>query len=675
MILPIVFLMKSWWNSLSKSEKSMYGGITLILLLSLIALFSDDLFSSLRKRSGEPVGVVTLTQRDVRFKAPDQIGWQPTQMTQDAYLGETYFTGNDSTTKIKLKDGTEIVLEPNSMITLTKLDDQVNLNLEFGRVKALGSEQSKVKIQGRNIAGNFEVQKRELKKVKSNINWITPPPNQIFHFQNNKFVGLKWTKIPEAQSYVVETSIDPKFEVNVNRKLTRSTEISMNSYPGAGLFFTRVIALGPKNEELSLSSSQKSESVSMLPPQIQSPKNSESVAVKVTFENEPTQSSLIPVQWVVSSPYQPEEFEIEVSSKEKLKSQTTSLKLKAQKLGPESVRVRGLFGSAKTPGPWSEVVPFLIVAGEKQTLAAPSFKKLSIEHDANISPYPQLQWNSIDGIKEYEVQFSSTPQFKKPLTIISQNSQIKLTSQNLGRSFARVRALAGKSKSSWSEKAQINITSSLVRAKPVPPKVVFGKTPEDEAKPEVFDLQWSPNPGVKKYKVEISNSAQFTKKQVIIAQGNKTTVTVKKPGELFWRIKPLDNQKRSIASFNEPLPIIYQFKVPLSTPILTSKSQRLTVVVQNKSSPFPIELSWKEVRQAEKYELQISQDKDFNQIYYQTVTPQLYWKISQNLPGGLVYWRVRALGEDSKISNWSNIGAFETRSGRIPSRWANGVPP
>lgn len=669
-------LMKSWWKSLTQSEKSMYGGITFILLLSIFALFSDDLFNSSRSRSGDAVGVVTQTSKDVRFKSPDQIGWQPTKVTQDAFLGETYFTGPDSTTKIKLQDGTEIALEPNSMITLTKLDNQVNLNLEFGRVKAVAAPRAKVKIQGRTIAGNFEVQKRELKKVKVDLKWITKPPLEIVHFNNNVSMNLAWNKIPEAQGYVVETSQDPKFEVNVLRTLTRGSSQAVTAYPKAGLFYTRIIALGSKNEELSVSEAKASTAVSQYLPKIQTPVDGESIPVAINFEEQPLSKTEILLRWTTQGGSQAESFEIENLKGEKFRSSTSEFPLMIKKLGAQTIKVRGLFGSLRKPGPWSEPITFNVVAGQKLNLGTPNFISTSIDHDSSRTPYPNLEWTPVDGARRYEIQFSTNTKFKNVSKVITGSTKLQLTSKNLGLSFARVRSVSGKSVSPWSDTiAQINITSQLVRAQPTPPRIVFGKSPEDQGQPETFELQWTPSPGVKKYKVEISDSTQFKKKQVVIAQGTKTSITMKKPGELYWRIKPLDNQKRSIASFNEPLPIIYQLKVPLSTPILTSKSQRSTVIVQDRDAGFPITLSWREVRQAEKYEVQVSQDKNFEQIFFQTTTQSPNLEIKQELPGGLIFWRVRALGENSKMSNWSKLGAFETRSGKIPSRWANGEPP
>lgn len=110
------------------------------------------------------------------------------------------------------------------------------------------------------------------------------------------------------------------------------------------------------------------------------------------------------------------------------------------------------------------------------------------------------------------------------------------------------------------------------------------------------------------------------------------------PKELFWELK---DYYQKLITFPAPLLLRPEEGANLKSHIVT--------------------FVWKVLEKAMKYELQISIDEDFQDIYYQNdEIPRMYY--TKSLPNGKWYWRVRAFDIQD------NPGAWETSHFEIKTR-------
>jgi hypothetical protein len=95
---------------------------------------------------------------------------------------------------------------------------------------------------------------------------------------------------------------------------------------------------------------------------------------------------------------------------------------------------------------------------------------------------------------------------------------------------------------------------------------------------------------------------------------------------------------------------------PLKTPKLIDPLDKMTVYLQDDSSPY-IWLYWEKVPEALSYVIEVSTDENFKKLLYQQSIEPSKFLIKQKLSVGNIYWRVKAV-KRKVISEWSKVRSF-----------------
>lgn len=90
----------------------------------------------------------------------------------------------------------------------------------------------------------------------------------------------------------------------------------------------------------------------------------------------------------------------------------------------------------------------------------------------------------------------------------------------------------------------------------------------------------------------------------------------------------------------------------LPPPVLLEPASETSLITLEGSKAF-VNLSWKPISGAKKYQVQLAQDPDFENIVGDTVTTGTRTVFQKRLPEGKVYWRVRQI-RDKSYSGWSD---------------------
>ena len=261
--------------SFFKNKKNIV--VTLICLLIILGcvyfIQNDKLFKSRNISSTESIGQLVQPKKDVRLKDDTSYTWLKVDATELLADGDSIFTGNSSSALVKLKNGQEIFLAPNSLIKLKFDKDQMTIDIPYGAVKmdkvvsnvvindcgqkyalaqgddAVALDKSKkcgtTKVKTRSIATVNKI-KASQAKVEVTLDppvVVAPPPApdpEVVHeapvelpqpppiveltqpsveklalkydlAKPTEPAVIKWEQVPSASGYVIELSDSPSF--------------------------------------------------------------------------------------------------------------------------------------------------------------------------------------------------------------------------------------------------------------------------------------------------------------------------------------------------------------------------------------------------------------------------------------------------------------------------------
>jgi hypothetical protein len=139
--------------------KSLLKDLYIVLpVMAIISLFSILLYRDFTAKvdvgDARQIGVIVSKRKISHRKYANQVVWEEVEKKMDVYNNDILRTSELSEAKVKLNDGTEIVLNENSMIMLSVEDENVNLNVSHGSLATnRNSTEKKLKIK----SGNSEI--------------------------------------------------------------------------------------------------------------------------------------------------------------------------------------------------------------------------------------------------------------------------------------------------------------------------------------------------------------------------------------------------------------------------------------------------------------------------------------------------------------------------------------
>jgi hypothetical protein len=679
-----IFSRDSMRNQFNKTDRKILSMALLMLLLALYLMYDDTLlFPDQSDNSLKTIGKIENTQFDVRRKISQQFSWKPTRGDEPIHQGDALFTGEKSQATIRLNDGRVLTVAENSMIVFDNTNNQVNLDLHFGKLAGTISGCLKVNAGGKAVDVCGQNKKIEIdsdgavhseRKPASagDIVWVHGPPTLLLHQDRNTPLSLSWKATTFFARYRLQIASDDEFKKIVFQEISGKKSLITHGYPSQGSFFVRIRGEDLKGRASGFSETSKIDFRQVSAPQIITPQAHEIREFKTNADGDVVENNRVKISWSFALPTSG--FDVQVASNPDFKNPEMSFTTPvlsaltpALRPGKYYVRVRASDLLNDTPQPWAEVVPFQVTFTDAYKLKAPELLTKLIQHAVPSEKEPTVVWKPVEQAQKYILQFSHGADFISPATLQTKDTHITLTNYPAGTSYFRVFASTEKGTlGPASDIGQLHVISKKPVLNPVEPKIILGKSQDDHGEPQKFKLSWSDNKLAKSYVVQVSKDPGFRDRKQFVTRAPASEVVVPHPGETYWRVQPLDQQGQPLSTFSDNGNMNYILKVPLTNPTLIEPINAITLYYQRQEAAY-IWLEWTPVNDANAYTLEVALDREFRQVVLTAQSPTSHYLVKQSLPPGKLYWRVRALGDFQRMSWWSDAREMNVYSGRMPA--------
>ncbi len=138
-------------SGISQTEKRI-GFVALVICLGLAYLLSPwgaDLLSDgnpFDRR--EEIGQITFRKNDTRHRSKNVLSWEKAKEKQPIRIGDSVFSGQNSSAKVTMNDSTQVTIGENSLVVFSSVDSEKLADLQFGNFKIKVDGEMKVAIQG-----------------------------------------------------------------------------------------------------------------------------------------------------------------------------------------------------------------------------------------------------------------------------------------------------------------------------------------------------------------------------------------------------------------------------------------------------------------------------------------------------------------------------------------------
>lgn len=675
-------------------------GALLLLLAMLYLLSNDDLLLRQQDISRlKKIGKVAHAKNDVRQKVFRQFSWKSAKQLNDLHLGDSLFTGAGSTVEVQLSDGRILTLQENSLVVFASNENQLELDLKAGRLS--GSVDGCVKLHGDlgkqdlcgkdssvevSAEGHLQVSNRNPavapSEPKVQLNWETEPNATYFHHKNNQAIKFSWIKNPIFPHYKLQFSRKADFKKIIFEEPTLDASLETKNYPKKGHYFVRVqgdsqIASSRKSMALKLAwtPAVKIEIQEIEAPVLTTPKSQQKFSFARNPDGDLLQANEVELNWDYLSNSKTA-FELEISKSANFDKDSTRFEkipgsrkqwiAKDLSSGQYFIRICDSQFAGEAEKVWSEPVAFQVEVQKPLKLASPSLINPRIQYDAPSEKPIVFRWTKVSEAVKYKIETSISEDFQESKNFESKSTEFKWDEVKNGKLYYRVSAISSKGAiSDPSPGGMLLIRFKQPTLNPVEAQTVLGKSPEDLGEPKEFPVTWTDLKEVDSYQVQVSENLRFTRSTTVESILPSAVVTVPKPGEFYYRVRGM--QKGLPAStFSKPGKLSYQLKVPLATPLPIEPVDQMTMFFQQTSLPY-IWIEWAPIRQASNYQVEMAADPKFEQKVLSVETKDPRYLIREQLPSNLLYWRIRATGDDQRISNWSSTRTLNVLSGRAPA--------
>ena len=310
---------------------------------------------------------------------------------------------------------------------------------------------------------------------------------------------------------------------------------------------------------------------------------------------------------------------------------------------------------------------------ETDVLAQPELKNPENGEDK----YPTslyLHWESVENAEDYELQISKDENFQSTVSfkgnqdnailskmgseemIVSESDYDWLISLKVddldyeSQYYWRTRAINGDKSGPWSEEWSFETRMNGE----VSPELV---SPEDGSEDiEIpVEVEWESLEGASLYELEVSASPAFDDNSLVIKDIEETEAVVEEmvtdTTTYFWRVRAeVDNQWTEWSSS-------WSFTTELRSPEVPP-AWRVESVEEVEEGDVYIE--WEPFERADWYNVQLSADKDFEELIVDTDNTEDEGLYVSGLNGGSeYYWRLKAFN-DAGSSDWTEKQSIQT---------------
>ncbi|AHZ84930.1 FecR domain-containing protein [Bdellovibrio bacteriovorus] len=705
-----------------RTEKMIFTGALLVLMVFSYFLYDDSLlFPKSNTGELELIGSVAISQNDVRRKNLDTFSWLPASRKDNVFQNDSIFTGDRSEATIQLQDGTQIRIEPNSLITLNLKNGQMNLDLRYGNLVGelaqgssltikSGTEEFKLEGSPTNTQEKPKIKFNkahsgtvDLKLLSGDVKYIDKKKQAVKELPKNAVVAVKkdgeikpvekptlLVKTPDNMNWLRVNPDDPlpfewqgkgdiaryELEVSPNEdfssvalsKTTNEQRVAVTEPLQPGPYFWRLKTYDRNGEVGVVSPAQRMSITHLAGPQIVTPVQAAQINLELKVKPQEELATTTEVQWKAMS--QLKNFTWQVAADPEFQQiikdgQTDSLAAVTPRLpsGTYWVRVQGQTASNNV-SPWSEPVSFTLnLAAHKEE--RPNKPVLITKQVDFKAPTGERNPASPEAPKlAWKPVLRSKGyqlQISKDISF-AEAEKYDITQNQVAWSQFRpgkhyYRVQAKGINGLNSEFSEVGTIDVSVGGLTLNPLKTINAIGQAPG-PKETPISWSEVPFAKSYLVQIDKSKEFTAPQQMEYSTTGGNLTLQDPGNYVVRVQALDEANKPLTEFSNIQEVMYTFRTPLVAPPLMEPFNNASIFLQTEMEPF-IWLEWKKVEGATSYRIEISDKPDFSRTLIAKSLAGNRFLIKEKVPLGKIYWRVRAEAKgDAEMSEWAEKREF-----------------
>lgn len=699
--------------------------VSLIGVIVFLFMLYNDSFVKTGKATGPQIriGALKKPKLDVRRRFQDEFIWLPITDMELVYLGDSIFTGKDSSASVILDSGVNLWIDPDSLVVLDKKSELMKLDLKFGAVRGqLGDKPStslQLLVNNQNldltgqhvefalnkdksnetklrvIEGVAKVTESKTKKVTSlaksqgfkmgrGIASIPPVVNladqptfvrqdqwaanrNIWFAQKQK---LQFTWQTEGPVDHFELMIAPK--ANLKTPFVKET-LKVNGFEfdapfDEGTLYWQVKAFGNDNSVIESEVIQWNVGL-LLAPEWQDQVNPLSLPAAEFKSLQSGQSSSYLLKW--RSSLKAVQYRLEWSKDSEFKDkQVVEVKDKSWALpkldiGTIYVRVRSE-NLGRPASVWSNTQIIEVTEKDPDGLVAPKIATPNIE-TLEKTGVPQIEWPSEGNNQNYLVEVSNKQDFSQVLQSVTIKEPKWLGSAKpLGTYFVRIFPLASSGRRGpvspliiWSARSEA--PKWLVKSNPMIVSIPRDKNDKLGIFPPT-QLMWkdSSRKTVAEFLFEKDLNEDFGKKEDGHIKEAKITLENLTPGSYFYRTRSIySDGSQSLASTVLRVDVLEQQADGLVSPLLSQKAFKSALDGDN---PAVVKLNWNDQASATNYKIQVASDPQFTKMVFEKASKTSGTDLQVGLQGTF-YIRVAGISKAERIGPWSGAAEWQIAYG------------
>lgn len=622
---------------------SMVGILVFVILLNNDSWFFESSNSGARLRLGK----VSDFQRDVRRRVVDDFVWLPLESESPIFLGDSIFTGSESTVAIQLEGGVELIIDPDSLVVLDRTADLTRLKLRFG-----------------SLTGHLNASRGGRLSLDINDQSLDLAGTGVEFLLDRKNSNSTSLSITEGMAQLKQAgkllTVAKNQQLPLGRGLASAEDQLLLAKPRVQFINTEVWA---KNKSIWTDQPQP------LKFQWETEGVVSRYEIEIWQKGTGAESQLLKQETLTGTTYEWKPPADEGSILWKVRALAENGETLA-----ESDRIQWNFGVLIPPAWTLEHNPMVL------------FLK-----DWNKDVGPQALWTTSLKTQQYRLQWSSSSDFAERTEEILPSGPWSLPPWPLGRYYLRVRSeFLGRPSSMWSEILVVEVTAPQVREAAIPTPVPVAapapalkpnlSTPINYPTPQIqtvepvtitvpkadsplppalVKLRWKSVSQIALYRLEVSSEAKFAKPfYTEVVASKEQVVKIQNPGKYFARITGLDAQKAAVTKTSEPLGIEVLLDRPLRRPELQLPKDQVSYILSKMKNP-QIWLEWKSDALATEHQVEFAKNRRFEKVLHTIVTKDSKVLLDHKTVRGKLFWRVKGTNPEKKLkSPWSEDRAL-----------------
>ena len=263
----------------------------------------------------------------------------------------------------------------------------------------------------------------------------------------------------------------------------------------------------------------------------------------------------------------------------------------------------------------------------------------------NLVAEPTLSWRPVRNANQYELQISTDRKFKDiVLDTRVYESRYSWSEPLPGDFYWRVRAVRGSLSGDYSAPSYMQIEL---------PAPSFKQSNYKVDKSTSVTLSWNTVPMASGYSLVISTQKNLSSPVVnsYVAK-SEFTANLTQAGKYYASLTALDKNRKPASAKSITTQIEIIKRLNLVAPRLLIPENGTTVPTQG-TIITPIIFNWSKSEGALSYSVQISTDKDFGSLLFETIANEEKYLFTQPLPRRRIYWRVQSINGVDK-SKWTS---------------------